>query len=49
MFESFDNIKWDGSFDNVPVAEGVYYWIVNYTSYCEDGEKETAGFIHVMR
>jgi hypothetical protein len=54
VFSSSDfNIGWDGTDNGSKGAEGVYYWIAQYTSLCNPKAEQEAqiqtGFVHLMR
>ena len=52
VFESNDlSNQWDGKINGSAAAEGVYFWIANYTSLCTpDGEShQNNGFVQLLR
>lgn len=50
LYESKDvNDCWDGKFKNNNVNEGIYIWIINYSTHCSDKTIVQYGSLHLMR
>ncbi len=47
ILESTDkNISWDGTINNQPISEGVYYYVIDIYNGCQNQEK---GYFYVFR
>jgi len=42
------NVSWDGTFMGAPCEQGVYMYIVEYTSF-DDSKYNTKGTFHLLR
>ncbi len=50
LFESRNkNFQWDGTFENNPLPEGVYYWVIDYKLNTVDFEEQEKGTVTILR
>ncbi len=50
VFESNStNRHWHGNFNGSPVADGIYYWILDFQNYCGGKVKAKKGFVSLFR
>ncbi|MCT4623583.1 MAG: PKD domain-containing protein [Schleiferiaceae bacterium] len=48
VYETYDPLfQWDGRFENKPLGEGVYFWLVNTFDDCNE-QQEYNGVVHII-